>query len=137
MSRLVPALLVLVAVAACHTPERAAHIKAENALGPYSGAVISGDYCFVSGKIGRTSGSVEDETGSALDALEAELGRAGLALDDVVFCQIYLTDILYYSYVNAVYARRFKEPYPARACVAVSALPGKARVEILAVARRR
>jgi 2-iminobutanoate/2-iminopropanoate deaminase len=131
-------LICLLALAGCRSgPQRVEHIKAEDAIGPYSGAVKTGDYCFVSGQIGKGGGSVEDEASSAIDNLEAELERAGLTLDDVVSCTVYLTDIVYYSHFNAVYAKRFKAPYPARACVAVKALPAKARVEIQAIALKR
>jgi len=132
---LVVCLLVL---AGCRSgQQRVAHIKAEDAIGPYSGAVRGGDYWFISGQIGKGGGSVEDEANSALDNLEAELERAGLTLDDVVSCTVYLTDIVDYSHFNSVYSKRFRAPYPARACIAVKALPAKARVEIQAVALKR
>ena len=38
--------------------------------------------------------------------------------------------------MNAVYARQFSEPFPARTTVAVAALPLGARIEIELVARR-
>jgi 2-iminobutanoate/2-iminopropanoate deaminase len=41
-----------------------------------------------------------------------------------------------FAELNAVYARQFDEPYPARTTVAVAALPLGARVEIELVARR-
>ena len=133
-----PALVCILALTACRSPERAAHIKAENALGHYSSAVLSDDYCFLSGQIGsKRSGPVSEEIASAIDKVENELRRAGLTLSDVVSANVYLTDIVYYSYFNEIYARRFSAPYPARACVAVKALPGKARVEIQVIARRR
>ena len=130
------ALIGLLSLTACQSGRGLIHHKDEKALGPYSGSVISGDTCFVSGKIGSRRDSVEEETNTAIDALEAELARAELTLADVVSVTVYMTDIVYYSYVNAVYARRFHDPFPARACVAVKALPGKARVEIQAIARR-
>jgi 2-iminobutanoate/2-iminopropanoate deaminase len=129
-------MVCLLSLTACQSGRGLIHHKDEKALGPYSGSVISGDTCFVSGKIGSRRDSVEEETNTAIDALEAELARAELTLADVVSVTVYMTDIVYYSYVNAVYARRFRDPFPARACVAVKALPGKARVEIQAIARR-
>lgn len=132
-----PAMLCILALTACRSPERAAHIKAESALGPYSSAVLSDDYCFVSGQIGKRGGPIDEEITTAIDHVENELRRAGLTLSDVVYATVYLTDIVYYSYFNEIYAQRFRAPYPARACVAVKALPGKARVEIQVIARRR
>jgi len=109
------------------------HLPAQNALGPYSGSVAADDIVFVSGKIGSAearAGSFEDETTSAIDAVGAELARHGLTLADAVSVTVYLTDIQLYATFNGVYDSRFPEPYPARAVVGVSALPGGARVEI-------
>ena len=50
---------------------------------------------------------------------------------------MFVTDISAYAELNAAYAKRFPQPYPARTTVAVSALPGGARVEIQAVAVHR
>ena len=58
-------------------------------------------------------------------------------LADVLSVTVFLTDMGQYSEFNAVYARLFRAPYPARACVAVSALPANLRVEVQAVAARR
>lgn len=130
------ALAALLSLCACRSAEPR-HQAASGALGPYSGSVSAASLCFVSGKIGAERASFAAEAASAVDAVEAELARAGLALSDVVSVTVYLTDIALYPELNAVYARRFAEPWPARACVAVSALPGGARVEIQAVASRR
>jgi 2-iminobutanoate/2-iminopropanoate deaminase len=113
------------------------HLPAQGAMGPYSAAVSSGELVFLSGKIGERGGSFEREVETAIEALESELERLGLGLGDVVAVTVYLTDMSTYAEMNAVYARRFPEPWPARATVAVAALPGGARVELSATACRR
>jgi 2-iminobutanoate/2-iminopropanoate deaminase len=126
--------VLLLGFAACSVPNR--HLPATGALGPYSAAVMSGELCFVSGKIGaKRDATFTAEVESAIDALESELDRAKLSLDDVVLVNVYLTEMSHYAELNTVYAKRFREPFPARACVAVAALPGGARVEIQAIAR--
>ncbi len=106
-------------------------------LGPYSGSVLAGDFCFASGKIGSDrSGTFEREVETCIDAVEAELARSDLDLGDVVEATVYLTDLGQYGKFNAIYSNRFPAPYPARACVQVAALPGNARVEIMVRARR-
>jgi 2-iminobutanoate/2-iminopropanoate deaminase len=127
------AIAIVIAFGACSAP-RSRHLAATGALGPYSAAVMSGELCFVSGKIGTKRDDFAGEVESAVDALEAELARAQLSLADVVLVNVYLTDMSLYAELNTIYARRFPEPYPARACVAVSALPGGARVELQAIA---
>ena len=133
-----PTLMRFVAVlgllSACTGPTR--HHAAPGALGPYSGAVESGPLVYVSGKIGDRSGDFEHEVETAIDAVETELAGLGLGLADVVQATCFLTDMGRYADFNAVYGRRFAAPYPARACVAVAALPAGAAVEILVVARR-
>lgn len=126
---------LLAALAACRSP---AHHRVDvRALGPYSGSVGAGDLVFLSGKVGsQRDGSFEEEVASALDAVEAELDRAALDLEDLVSVTVFLTDMAHYDAFNAVYSERVPEPWPARTCVAVAALPGGARVEIRSVAWR-
>lgn len=109
---------------------------APGALGPYSGSVRAGELVFVSGKIGERGQGFEHEVRTTIDAVEAELGRAGLSLRDVVAATVYLTDLGRYAELNSIYASRFQEPWPARVCVEVSRLPGDAQVEIQVTARR-
>ena len=130
MKRFLPALL-LGALGSC---AGATHQPAENALGPYSASVVSGRLVFVSGQVGRERESFAAEVSSCLDAVERELHRAGADLGDLVAVTVYLTDMEDYAAFNEVYAERLPAPYPSRACVAVSALPGGARVEIQATA---
>jgi len=115
---------------------------APSAVGPYSQAVCSGDFVFVSGQLGvdpktkeLCSSSIEGEVARALDNLRAVLEAAGSSLDAVVKTTVYVTDIGEFGKVNAVYGGYFKSPAPARATVQVAALPLGARVEIDAIAR--
>lgn len=131
------AALAVTGLAACFPLESGTvYMHADAPLAPYSGSVLSGEFCFVSAKIGDPGGSFEAEASSALDALEQELSRAGLTLYQLVQVTVYLTDIDDYDAFNEVYAARVPEPRPARAVVAVDALPGESRVEIQATARR-
>lgn len=131
------ALLLTVLVSCVGSRGAVEHLDAEGALGPYSGAVVAGDLVFVSGKIGDRGGTFEREAETAIEAASAELARLGLDLSDVVESRVYLTDIERYAEFNEIYARMFPAPYPARACVAVAALPGGARVEVQVVAHTR
>lgn len=106
------------------------------ALGPYSAAVLAGDYVFLSGKIGERGGAFALEAQTALDAVERDLRRSGLTMSDIVSVQVFVTDMAWYAEFNEIYAERVPAPYPARAVVEVSALPGGARVEIMVTAMR-
>jgi len=116
---------------------------APRAVGPYSQAVVSGDHVFLSGQtpIDPTTGALVDadvagQAQRCFDNLAAVLTAAGLGFDDVVKVNVYLTSMEDFAAMNAVYARQFGEPFPARTTVAVAALPLGARIEIELVARR-
>ncbi len=117
--------------------------RAPAAIGPYSVGIWAGDLLYLSGqtpldpKTGMlVEGDVGAQTHRAFDNLEAALQDAGLTMDHVIKCNVYLTDMADFSAMNAAYAQRFASPYPARTTVAVKALPRDARVEIELVAKR-
>ena len=129
------ALAWVLAACSAKTSQPSVYRPADGALGPYSGSVVTGDLVFVSGKIGSRGGSFTQEVQTALDAVERELARSGATLSDVTSVTIYLTNLDQYGEFNDIYAQRFDRPYPARACVEVSRLPGGARVEIQVIAQ--
>ena len=116
-------------------------------VGPFSHAVRAGperDLVYVSGQVGQdpdagtlVPGGTAAEAERALRNVAAVLAAAGLGLDDVVKANVYLADMHDFAALNAVYARHFRAPYPARTTVAVAALPLGARVEVEVVARGR
>jgi 2-iminobutanoate/2-iminopropanoate deaminase len=117
--------------------------QAPAAIGPYSQAVWAGELIFMSGQTpldpstGRlVSGGVAEQTSQVFDNLEAVLGGAGLAMDHVIKCTVFLTTMDDFAAMNEVYATRFEDPFPSRSTVAVAALPLGARVEIELVDRR-
>lgn len=123
--------------------ERVDTSHAPAAIGPYSQGVWSGDLLFLSGQTpidpgtgNLVEGDVAAQTARALDNLRAVLSAAGLSLDDVVKCNVFLTTMDDFAAMNDVYGRYFKPPFPARSTVAVAGLPLAARVEIELVARR-
>lgn len=64
------------------------------------------------------------------------LEAAGFSLRDVVQVQVFLADINDYAKLNEIYAGYFPEDPPARAVVAVAALPRGARIEVVMTAVR-
>ncbi|MDD2500870.1 MAG: RidA family protein [Geobacter sp.] len=115
--------------------------KAPAAIGPYSQAVVAGGLLFCSGQIPLdpvsgelVAGTVEQETERVMENLRGLLEAAGTDFNHLVKTTIYLTDMSDFAAVNQVYGRYFSATMPARATVAVAALPRGARVEIEAVA---
>ena len=110
------------------------------AIGPYSQAVKVGNTVWLSGQIPLVPGTTElvseDITEQAVQAfqnLSAVAEAAGGSLKNAVKINISLTDLAHFAVVNEVMARFLKEPFPARACVQVVALPRDAQIEIEAV----
>ena len=81
-------------------------------------------------------GGIEEQTRRCLDNLAAVLEGAGLGLDDVVKCTVFLTDMADFAAMNAAYRGYFTEPFPSRTTIGVAALPLGAAVEIEMVALR-
>jgi len=113
------------------------------ALGPYSHAIWAGDLLYCSGQTPidpatnqLVAGDVEAQTHRVFDNLQAIVEDAGLSMDDVIKCNVYLTDMANFAAMNRAYQSRFSAPYPARTTVAVAGLPLNAAVEIELVAKR-
>jgi 2-iminobutanoate/2-iminopropanoate deaminase len=110
------------------------------AIGPYSQAVKAKKWLYCSGQIGLDPASGEmapdlaGQTKRALENLRAVLGAAGLTPADVVKVTLYLVDMKDFVAVNELYAGFFGNHKPARATVAVAALPKGALMEIDAIA---
>ena len=114
--------------------------EAPAAIGPYSQAVISGGFVYLSGQIpinpetGTLAGdSIEAQAEQVCKNIEAVLKVAGSESSKVVKTTCFLRYLSDFEAFNAVYERHFVGK-PARGCVEVSALPKNALVEIEAVA---
>ena len=113
---------------------------APSAIGPYSQAVKVGNTVWISGQIPLdpttmevVDGGIEGETRQVFANLQAIAEAAGGSLDNAVKINISLTDLNNFQVVNGVMAEVFNQPYPARACVQVAALPKGVQVEIEAI----
>jgi len=117
--------------------------KAPKPVGPYSQAIIEGDFIFVAGQgpINPGTGSLElgdarSETKRVFENIQAILVAAGSSLEQVVKCNVYLRDINDFAAMNEVYKTYFTPPFPARTTIQAGALPGGIGVEIECIARK-
>lgn len=115
---------------------------APGAVGTYSqGVELNGTY-FFSGQIGinpKSSELVEGfeaQTKQIMNNIDGLLQSCDLKRENIIKTSIFLTDLGNFSKVNDAYVEYFQEPYPARSCVEVSALPKGALVEIEVIAAR-
>ena len=113
---------------------------APRAIGPYSQAIKVGNTVWISGQIPLVPETMEVETGDisaqatrVFRNLEAVAEAAGGSLNQAVKINISLTDLGDFAAVNEVMASFLDEPYPARACVQVAALPKGVAIEVEAI----
>jgi 2-iminobutanoate/2-iminopropanoate deaminase len=115
--------------------------RAPKAIGPYSQAVVSNGFAFLSGQIALDpttnqliEGDIAAQTERVLETLKDLLEDCGSSLAQVVKTTVFLKDMGEFAKMNEVYARYFSENAPARATVEAARLPRDVRVEIECVA---
>lgn len=111
--------------------------EAPSPVGPYSQGVVMDGWIWTSGQValdpstGQIVGpDAATQADRALRNIAAILQAGGSSLEHVVRATVYLTNMDDFAAVNAVYAKYFRNAFPARACVEVSRLPLGALVEI-------
>lgn len=116
--------------------------KAPGAIGPYSQAIVAGNFVYTSGQLpinpvdGTMPADISAQTRQSLSNVKAILEEAGLTMGNVVKTLVFLADMNDFGAMNAVYQEFFEAPYPARSAVAVKTLPKNALVEIEVVAAK-
>jgi 2-iminobutanoate/2-iminopropanoate deaminase len=115
---------------------------APEAVGTYSqGCEYNGVYYF-SGQIGidpKTSNLVEGfeaQTKQIMKNIDGLLESCSITREHIIKTSIFVTDLANFGKVNEAYIEYFTEPYPARSCVQVPALPKGALVEIEVIAAK-
>jgi 2-iminobutanoate/2-iminopropanoate deaminase len=113
-------------------------------IGPFSSAIMKGNFVFVSGTVGRDKdgrivgeGDVRVQTRKTLENIRILLEKAGATMDDVVKVTVFLKDVKDYQGMNEVRAEFFPKDPPASSAVAIKdfMLPGLL-VEIEAIAMK-
>jgi len=106
-------------------------------VGPFSQAIRVDGFVYFSGQIGQdpttgklVAGGVAAETERVFQNLSAVLKAAGRGFDDVVRVGVFLTSMSDYVAMNGIYAKYFRQPFPARTTIGAAALPLGACVEI-------
>ena len=106
-----------------------------------SKAVRAGDFVYLTGQVPRqgdqpmTTGTIEEQTRVALEAIKATLTEAGCELADVVKAMVWLREREDFPGFNAVFSEYFPNEPPARSAV-LNQLLVDVRVEIEVVAYR-
>jgi 2-iminobutanoate/2-iminopropanoate deaminase len=115
---------------------------ADAGVPPFSGAVQVGKTLYLSGSIGldenqKVPATAEAEARLLLDSIQRTLKEAGLTMDDLVFVQVFCSDVKHYDAFNQVYRTYFKKEFPARAFIGAGKLLFDARFEMQGIAVQR
>ncbi|MCX7878101.1 MAG: RidA family protein [Ignavibacteria bacterium] len=115
--------------------------KAPLPIGPYSQAILAGDYLFLSGQIAIEpsngeiiNGNIKEQTRKVLENIEQILLSAGSSLSKVIKTTVFIRNMDDFADMNEVYKNFFGETKPARSTVEVSRLPKDALIEIEVIA---
>lgn len=117
-------------------------IKAPEAVGPYSQALLVDDFLFCSGQLGIDPATnllmadVQEQADQAMKNIGAVLHEANMDYSDIIKATIFLTEMSEFSKVNTLYESYLSKPYPARSCFAVKELPKGALAEIEVIAHK-
>ncbi len=114
--------------------------KAPQAIGPYSQGIDIGNMVFVSGQIpvdpetSLMADTISEQTRQSLTNVKNILAEKGLSMKNVIKTTVFLQNLSDFAAMNKVYESFFSDPFPARSCVEVAAIPKGAKVEIECIA---
>lgn len=110
---------------------------------PFSDAVLVGNTLYMAGRLGLEPGTTRPPADAATEArllleqFRAVLAEAGMSMRDLVFVQVFCSDVALFDTWNQVYRTFLTEPFPARAFIGSGPLLFGARFEMQAIAVRR
>ena len=110
---------------------------------PFSNGVLVGNTLYLAGtigldpKTGKPPADTEQEARFALDNIQTTLKEAGMTMDDLVYVQVFCSDVHNFDKFNSVYRGYFKKEFPARAFVGAGTLLFGGRFEVQAIAVKR
>jgi 2-iminobutanoate/2-iminopropanoate deaminase len=98
---------------------------------------------YLAGRIGldpktnKPPDDVQQEAKLALDGIQATLQQAGMTMDDLVYVQVFCSDVSQFQKFNSVYRTYFKREFPARAFIGSGNLLFNGRFEVQGIAVKR
>ncbi len=113
-------------------------------VGPFSHAVRSGEYLFVTGQMPTLEndptklidGNILKQTHQVMKNLKLVLSKCDSSLEKVVFVRVYLLNFNDFDEVNKIYESYFEpDKLPARTCIGVTGLAVGASIEIDLIAK--
>ena len=106
----------------------------------FSRGVRIGNTLYVAGNTGSAqntgdlSTDLDAEIRDLLDSFKSNVEAGGMTMDDLVWVQVFCTDLALYDTFNAIYRTYFTGPLPGRAFLGTSTLLGNSHFEIMGTA---
>jgi 2-iminobutanoate/2-iminopropanoate deaminase len=122
---------------------KAINLPEKSVQAPFSDAILAGKTLYLAGRIGldpktgKAPEKIEDEIKNLLEGQKAVLAQAGMTMDDLVYVQVYCTDLSLYDKFNAAYRSYFSKEFPARAFIGAGSLLRGGHFEMQAIAVRK
>ena len=109
---------------------------------PFSDGVLLGNTLYISGKIGfdprtrQTPADIDQEIQLLLGHFEGTLREAKMTMDDLVWVQVFCTDLSLFDRFNTAYRARFHGQLPARAFIGTDKILLGGHFEIMGIATK-
>ena len=125
--------------------QKSIHVPPPGGFGPlpFSMGVLVGDTFYMAGHIAvdpatkKVPSDIESEAHALMESVRGTLAKCDLTLQDLVYVQVFCSDVSLFDRFNAVYRTYFKEPMPARAFIGSGRLLFDARFEVQGIAVKR
>jgi len=122
---------------------KAINLPGKTIQAPFSDAILAGNTLYLAGRIGldpktgKAPEKIEDEIKLLLDGEKDVLAASGMTMDDLVYVQIFCTDLSLFDKFNPIYRSYFTKDMPARAFVGAGSLLRGGHFELQAIAVKR
>lgn len=125
------------------TMRKAINLPAKSVQAPFSDAVLVGNTLYMAGRIGldpktgKAPEKIEDEIKLLMDGEKEVLAQAGMTMDDIVYVQVFCSDLTLFDKFNPIYKSYFTKDMPARAFIGAGSLLRGGHFELQAIAVKR
>jgi 2-iminobutanoate/2-iminopropanoate deaminase len=122
---------------------RVINLPDKPAQAPFSNAILAGDTLYLAGSIGldpktgKAPDKIDDEIKNLFDNYNSVLSATGMTMDDLVYVQVFCSDLALYDKFNAAYRTHFSKDFPARAFIGAGSILRGGHFEMQAIAVRR
>jgi len=143
---LVGAVLAVTGLSSQPAPQgtrKAIDLPGKTVQAPFSDAILTGSTLYLAGRIGldpktgKAPDKIEDEIKLLLDGERDVLAQAGMTMDDLVYVQIFATDLSLFDKFNPIYKSYFTKEFPARAFIGAGSVLRGGHFELQAIAVKR